>query len=126
MLQQSAYETVMHCLGCRRVAEFLCEICIVNKQILQQLVQIGVLNASDQSLYFIVHSVDAFGAHRQIIGWIIFSFMADTDTLHADLKLPLEICHITVYLYVIQIIIITDARIVRLPYLGVDSSGLIL
>ena len=50
MLQQPAYETVMHCLGCRTVAEFLCEICIVNKQILQQLVQIGVLNASDQSL----------------------------------------------------------------------------
>ena len=24
--------------------------------------------------------------------------MADTDTLHADLKLPLEICHITVYI----------------------------
>ena len=52
--------------------------------------------------------------------------MADTDTLHADLQLPLEIRHITIYLYVIQIIIITDARIVRLPYLGINSSGLIL
>ena len=50
MLQQSAYKTVMYRLGCRRVAEFLREISIVNKQILQQLMQIGVLNTSDQRL----------------------------------------------------------------------------
>ena len=50
MLQQPTYETVMYRLGCRRVAEFLRKISIVNKQILQQLMQIGILNASDQSL----------------------------------------------------------------------------
>ena len=51
---------------------------------------------------------------------------AHADTLYTNLERTLEICNITIHLYVIQIIIFSDARVIRLPHLSVNGTRFIL
>ena len=126
MFQQTAHKPMMYGFCCRGMPESPDKDLIPYKKGFQQLFQPCILDTLYEPFQFSVHDTNVFSADRQIIRRMIFTLSADTDTLDIHLQIPLKIIHVSMHLYIIQSIVVSDPRIIGLPHLCINGSRLIL
>ena len=126
VLQKAAHKAVVDGLGGGGHAEGADEFLVLHEEAFQQFFQKAVFRAADEAEKLLVHAVDAFAADGEVVGGVVFALTADADAFYIDLERALEADHVAVHLYVIHGVKFGDARVVGIPDLGVDGSGLIL
>ena len=113
-------------LGCRMKFKRLNKLCIINEEAVKKSAKIWICDLILKCHELSVHLLNITSADRQEVLHIELSLTALSCTLYAHLHRTVKHCHFTLNLYEIKCLKLLYPHGIRLPYLSVQGTCLIL